>query len=226
MTLHLHSMTRARRARPALPVLLAAAAALFGAAPALGAEDFPIPLMMKDLPPTRGSWQMDLLESPRRDEMKDTLGGHMKLCQTAAQAMRHERHHDDKAAEPNCTTRMLENSLSRAVLETTCKGTSPRVSKVTLTRDGARSFIVVDDEGDSAAGGRHTKLRMTYLGPCSETDPTMTLDKNSPACQQMRAHLAEMDPQKACGYATGDKQAQCIERMQHMREQMAKSCGQ
>ena len=226
MTLHIRSMTGACRARRALPVLLAASAALLGAAPALGAEDFPTPLMMKDLPPTRGSWQMELLESSRQDEMKNMLGGHMKLCQTAAQAMRHKHQHEDKEAEPNCATRMLENSLSRAVIETTCKGTPPRVSKVTITRDGPRSYVVNEDDGDASAGGRHTKIRMSYLGPCSETDATMTLDKNSPACQQMRAHLAEMDPQKTCSNATGDKQAQCIERMQHMREQMAKTCSQ
>jgi hypothetical protein len=225
MTLHIHSMTGARRARLVLPALLAASAALLGAAPALGAEDFPIPLMMKDLPPTRGSWQMELLESSRADEMKKMLGGHMTLCQTAAQSLRHEREHKDKAAEPNCTTRMLENSLSRAVMETTCKGTPPRVSKVTITRDGARSYLITEDEG-SAANARHEKIRMSYLGPCSATDTTMTLDKNSPACQEMRAHLAEMDPQKTCSHATGDKQAQCIERMQHMREQAARTCSQ
>jgi hypothetical protein len=225
MTLHTHSMTGPRRARLALPVLLAASAALLGAAPALGAEDFPIPLMMKDLPPTRGSWQMELLESSRQDEMKNMLGGHVKLCQTAAQSLRHEHQHADKAAEPNCTTRMLENSLSRAVMETTCKGTPPRVSKVTITRDGAHSYVITEDEG-SAANARHEKIRMSYLGPCSETDATMTLDKSSPACQQMRAHLAEMDPQKSCSHATGDKQAQCIERMQRVREQMAKTCSE
>jgi hypothetical protein len=223
MTPYTHSMAGARRGAPWLATLLLVGGALLGSAAALGAEDFPIPLLMKDLPPTRGSWQMELLESSRKDDMKDMLGGHMKLCQTAAQAMRHERRHDDKAVEPNCTTRMLENSLSRAVMETTCKGTPPRVSKVTITRDGPRSFVITDDE-EPAANGRHEKIRMSYLGPCSETDATMTLDKNSPACQQMRAHLADMDPQKSCAYATGDKQAQCIERMQRMREQMAKTC--
>ena len=222
MTMYAHSMADARRASRLLTALFVAGA-LLGSVAALAADDFPIPLLMKDLPPDRGSWQMDLLESSRASNLKDDAGGHMKLCQTAAQATRH--HHQDKAGDSACSTRMLENSTSRAVIESTCKGPPPRVSRVTITRDGARSFVVTEDSGAAADSDKHTKLRMSYLGPCSEKDAAVTLDRNSQTCQQARAHLAEMDPEKSCSYASGDKHAQCVQMMQRMREQVAATCG-
>ena len=212
-----------RVAMTLLATLATVGGTLVAAGPALGAADMPLPTMMKDLPPTRGSWQLDMLEGSMRKDEKDPTGGHLKMCMSAAQTM--SKHHDDKKPDDRCSGRMLEDSANRAVMESTCKGTPPTVSRVTMTRESAHSFLVEEQETGGADRARHSKIRMTYLGPCGASDPVVTLDKNSEACREARAHMTEMDPEKTCSYASGDKHAQCVQAMQRMRDQMAASCG-
>ncbi len=221
MTRYTRPIAGARLARPLLAALLAAGAAVLASAAAFAADDFPVPLVMKSVPPDRGSWQIEMLEGPRLEEMRKQTGGKMTLCQSATQAL--ARRSGAAASESACSSRLVENTPTRAVVETTCKGSPPRTSRSTITADGARSYVMSHEQATDSGRPQLMKMRMSYLGPCSEGDAAVSIGKDTPACQQARAHAAAMDPATACASA-GAQRAQCEAMMNGMRERLAASC--
>ena len=221
MTTHTRSLAGTRRILPLLAALLASGGALLDPTAALGADELPVPLVMKGVPSDRGSWQIEMLEGPRVEEMRKQAGGKVTICQSATQAM--SRRHVQAESEPSCGSRLVENTPLRAVIETTCKGNPPRVSHSTIAADGPRAYVMTHEQAGEAGRQEHMKMRMSYLGPCSEKDAAVSLDKDSPACQQARAKAAAMDPARACASA-GAQQAQCEAMMAGMRARFEAAC--
>ncbi len=193
-----------------------AAALLLAAAPAFAADP-PVPKVMSDAPADKGAWRMEMLEMPGADRQQlQAMGRGMTMCSTAAQAMARDR----ADGGPKCEVKLVEDAATRAVMETRCPGSPPRTMRSTITRVGARSYEMVV-EGVQPAERGPMKMRMSYAGPCSEKDSVMTLDKDSPACQNARRQLATMDPATQC---KGPNREACVQAMTQARAQMQGMC--
>jgi hypothetical protein len=128
---------------------------------------------------------------------------------------------DDPAAKKNaCTGKLVEDTSARAVMESQCPGSPPSTTRVTVTRAGPKSYDMVMDQTE-AGKTRTMKMRMSYAGPCSEKDSVISLSKDSPACQKIRAQLAAMNPDKQC---TGSGRERCLQAMAEQRASMERTC--
>jgi opacity protein-like surface antigen len=195
---------------------LAATLALAAAALAAQAADLPVPKVMSDAPSDKGAWRMEMLEaSGQTAEMMKAMGGGMTLCTTAAQAMAGE----NTPKKDQCTPRLLEDTASRAVMEVTCPGKDGMSMRQTITKAGAKAYNVT---AETTQGGKTEvmKMKISYTGACSANDAVMKLDKDSPACQQARAQLQQMDPATCKG--TGRET--CVKAMNDGRARIQAMC--
>lgn len=207
--------------RPSLP------ASLFLLIPALCASalafEGPMPKVLADAPGEKGAWRVEVQQAPGRDGKFAQGMGPMTICTTAAEAMSRDRAANAGPKEkPECARKMLEDSADRAVMQVTCSGPDARSIKSTITRLAPRSYEVASE----MTGKRHPqpvsmRMKMSYAGACSAQDAPMSLDKQSPACANMPARLAQMDPAKC---PAGANNAACVERMTAARTQMQSMC--
>jgi hypothetical protein len=200
--------------------LLACGAVLGAVAAAALAQDIPVPKVMAGIPADKGSWRMEALEMPgAKGEMARGMGP-ITICQTAAKAMSG----DDTPGQANrCRQKLVEDTASRAVIETTCPPPQASTMRSTITRTGPRVYEVatVTTEGGKAETMR---ARMTYAGACSEKDAVVSMPKNSPMCQQGAAQMASMNPEQACKGMAGAQRDQCVQQMTRARAQFDQMC--
>jgi hypothetical protein len=83
--------------------------------------------------------------------------------------------------------------------------------------------MLMQAEVNDRRGTSTMKMRYTYEGACTQDNSTMRFDRDSDACRQMRAQLAQLDPAKSCANA-GAQRADCEARMRAAAEQMAAMC--
>jgi opacity protein-like surface antigen len=198
------------------PHRLAAALALAAAALTAQAADMPIPKVMSDAPTDKGAWRMEMLEaSGQTAEMMKAMGGGMTLCTTAAQAMAG----DSTPKKDQCTPKLLEDTTSRAVMQVTCPGKDGMSMRQTITKAGAKAYNVT---AETTQGGKTEvmKMKISYTGACASNDAVMKFDKDSPACQQARAQLAQMDP----ATCKGAGREACVKAMTDGRAQIQAMC--
>lgn len=143
-------------------------AALFLALPAAAEDSPPVPRMFQGMGKQKGQWRVDLLEggAGRRGAPSS-----MTLCtdNLVGQAGRAPRAAAKGA--PACTHRLLKDTPSEAVIETTCRD---RTSTVTLKREDAKTLLM--EMASSGRGGpHHMKMRYTSLGPCREGQPAVSV---------------------------------------------------
>jgi hypothetical protein len=184
--------------------------------------DPPMPKVMSDAPATAGAWRM---ESPDMGKAAAAqMGGGMTLCQSAAQAMgpRDAGPDKDKGA-PRCQFKMVEDSTTQAVMEIRCPDSNQRI---TINRVAPRSYLMSTQDLDEPAK-KPLRMKMTYVGACSAKDSAVSLDKDSPACQQMRSQLGELDKAKASCAKSGDAKARasCEQMLEQSRSQITSMCG-
>lgn len=182
--------------------------------------DPPTPKVMSDAPATAGAWRM---ESPDMDKAAAAqMGGGMTICQSAAQAMGPRDAGKDKGA-PRCQFKMVEDSTTQAVMEVRCPDSNQRM---TINRVAPRSYLMSTQDLNEPAK-KPMRMKMTYVGACSAKDSAISMDKDSPACQQMRAQLGELDKAKASCAKTGDAKARasCEQMMEQSRSQIVSMCG-
>lgn len=182
--------------------------------------DPPTPKVMSDAPTTAGAWRM---ESPDMDKTAAAqMGGGMTICQSAAQAMGTRDAGKDKEA-PRCQFKMVEDSTNQAVMEVRCPDGNQRM---TITRVAPRSYLMSTQDLKEPAK-KPLRMKMTYVGACSAKDSAISMDKDSPACKQMRAQLGEMDKAKASCAKTGDAKARasCEQMIEQSRSQIVSMCA-
>ncbi|MDH3315324.1 MAG: hypothetical protein OEN48_15975 [Betaproteobacteria bacterium] len=117
-----------------------------------------------------------------------------------------------------CTSRVIENTSSRGVVESTCPDAAMRT---TITRDGAKAFLM-HAERIGKGEPYSMKARYSYDGPCEAGGPAVTMDKDSEQCRKMRA-MAGMDPTQMCANAGANRQM-CEEQMRRSLAQMQAMC--
>jgi hypothetical protein len=181
--------------------------------PALAA-DMPMPKVMSDAPTTAGAWRMEMEGMDKAAAAQ--IGGGMTVCQTAAQAMSRDQSKDT----PRCTSKLVEDSATKAVMEMSCPDGR---SRMTITRAAARSYTMSMQRLDQP-GAKAMNMRMSYVGPCSEKDSVISIGKDTPACKQARTQLAELDKAKASCAKSGAQRAQCEQMIAQSRATIEGMC--
>lgn len=176
------------------------------------------PKVMSDAPSTPGAWRMEM---PGMDKATAAqIGGGMIVCQTAAEAMSGEDRTKGES-KPECDAKLSEDSTTKAVMELRCPD---QTSRMTITRVAPRSYEMVM-QNLSKPSEPPMRMKMTYTGPCTKSDSVISLDKDSPACKQMRAQLPEIEKAKASCAKAGASRDSCEQLIEQQRAQIVSMCG-
>jgi hypothetical protein len=200
--------------------LLACGAVLGGVAAVAFAQDIPVPKVMSGIPADKGSWRMEALEVPgAKGDIARSMGP-ITICQTAAKAVSGD---ETPGQADRCRQKLVEDTASRAVIETTCPAPDASTMRSTITRAGPRVYEVstVITEGGKTETMR---ARMTYAGACSAKDAVVSMPRNSPMCQQAAAQMAAMTPDQACKGMSGAQREACVQQMTQVRAQFDQMC--
>lgn len=201
---------------------IALAALMLATAPAV-ADEMPIPRLFRDAPFQKGQWKVEMLEM----NMPGAEGPHgtpraMTLCMKDLREMSRDRAQEQGEEQPNCSHRLLKDTATEAVMETTCK--NGKKTLATVTREGDKTFLV-RATGTRGAESYSMKARYTYEGAqCTHSGTGFSMDKNSPECQKARAQLSNMNPGAMCANA-GANRAMCEQNLQRMRSQLEAMCN-
>ncbi|MGH8687641.1 MAG: hypothetical protein ACREVQ_08025 [Burkholderiales bacterium] len=203
--------------RAIIPVALAILLAAPGG-PAR-ADAPPVPKIYKGLAGAeKGQWRMEILEAERagREAPMGRMGAITLCTENLLKPHESEQGHPGRS---DCKYQLEKDTADEAIIHATCPDSTSRVQ---LTRESAKSVLMqIEHKGKS--GESAMKARYTYLGACREGQGAMSLDKDSPACEQMQARAADMDPDKACANA-GAQHDQCLARMRAAMQQMQAMC--
>lgn len=200
------------------PSIAIVVALVLGAAASLAAAiDVPIPKVMSDAPREDGKWKMEPVQMPGVDKAAlAAAGSGVTVCTSAAKAMSNEQPGTPKN---DCRFKLLEDGATRAVMETTC---GSHAQRTTITRLAPRSYEMSMQRMDRP-NDKPMIARMSYVGTCSADDGVISYDKDSPACQKVRAQMSTLDPAKACAGA-GAQRAQCEQMVQQQRARAEAMC--
>lgn len=179
----------------------------------------PMPKVMSDAPATPGAWRMEM--PGMNAAAAAQIGGGMTVCQTAAEAMSREDRTKDKS-KPDCDMKLTEDSATKAVMEMRCPD---RSSRMTITRVAPRSYEM-SMQNLSKPSDAPMRMKMTYTGPCAKTDSVISIDKDSPACRQVRAQLPQLEKAGASCAKAGANRASCEQMVEQQRKQITSMCGQ
>ncbi|MDO9074509.1 MAG: DUF3617 family protein [Rubrivivax sp.] len=173
---------------------------------------------MSDAPPTAGAWRMEM---PGMDKAAAArIGGSMTVCQTAAEAMVRDDRKQDKS-KPACNMKLTEDTATKAVMEMRCPD---QASRMTITRVAPRSYEM-EMQNLAKPSDAPMRMKMTYTGPCSKSDSVISMDKDSPACKQMRTQLPQIEKARASCAKAGANRASCEQMVAQQRAQIASMCG-
>jgi len=146
-------------------------------------------------------------------------GGMAAITLCTDNLYREARERGTRHGRRDCKVQVLKDTPDEALMETACPDST---SRILMTREGVKSMLM-QAEVSGRRGVSTMKMRYTYEGACTEGAGTMRFDKESDACRQMRAQLAQMDPDKSCASA-GAQRAQCEARVRAAAEQLAAMC--
>ena len=203
-------------------LVIALAATL--AAGAAAAQEMPMPRVFRDAPFNKGQWKMEILEMNKGAE-RGSGPGVMTVCMDDIREMGRNRAGGPGNEQHNCKVQLLKDTATEAVMETKCPNSTTRA---TLTRQGDKSFLM-QATGQQGGENYSMKARYTYDGPkCTQQSGMvpgmgMTMDKNSPECQQAQAQLSSMNPGAMCANA-GANRAMCEQNVQRMKAQLEAMC--
>lgn len=197
--------------RPAL-----AAALLVLALPARAAEP-PLPQLFRGVSGSPGQWRMEVLEfdGPGRT----VRGGVAAMTLCTDNLFAEARRRAGRRGGTDCERRLLKDTPDEMLMETAC---AERTSRIHMQREGTTSLLMQGEVQDRR-GASTMRLRYTYEGACQGGAPAMRFDKDSEACRQLRAQLAQMDPDKSCAEA-GERHAACEARLRAAAGRMAAMC--
>ena len=171
------------------PLLAALVLALAGLPCA--AADQPAPKLFHGMPQGKGQWRMEVLEGTGMPEGRKPPT--MTIC-TDNLAKQSEK--STPKPDPSCTRRVVKDTASEAVIETTCKG---RTTVVTMKRESDKSVLMEMASSGGNAPARNMKMRYTSLGACRANQGGVTFDPDSEQCRKIKAAIAggKMPPDQA-----------------------------
>lgn len=197
--------------RPALAAVL-----LVLALPARAAEP-PVPQLFRGVSGQPGQWRTEILEleGPGRS----VRGGVAAVTLCTDNLYREARRRAERRGGAGCEHRLLKDTPDEMLMETACPD---RTSRILMQREGTSSLLMRAEVQDRR-GASTMKMRYTYEGACEGGAPAMRFGKDSEACRQMRAQLAQMDADRSCADA-GEKRAACEARLRAAAGQLAAMC--
>jgi hypothetical protein len=198
-----------------------ALAALTLAAGAVVADEMPTPQMFRNAPFQQGQWKMEVLEMNMKGaEQRGGRPGSITMCMEDLREMGRNRAEQGGGKSSDCSYRLLKDTATEAVMETTCKDGTTRA---TMTRQGDKTFLM-QAEGVRRGEPYSMKARYTYEGAqCAQSGIGFGMDKNSPECQKARAQISSMNPGTMCANA-GANRAMCEQNVARMRAQLESMC--
>lgn len=196
-----------------------AAAPLLWCAMATGAHATELRLeIFGNQPNPHGLWKTELLEASDKDVMANAkaMSG-AAVCMDAAAEMAK----NVKPTESTCTLKVVKNTRTVAQIDKQCpEGTTV----MTMTRESRDSILFESIEKGKGGVISTMKGRYRYAGACSADDSLMKLDKDSDACQRMRAETAAMTPEAVCDQLEGAQKADCVRRAESSLAKTRKMC--
>jgi hypothetical protein len=169
----------------------AACAALFIALPAAADDKPPMPKVYQGMGTQKGQWKVDFLERSG-GRGSDKMPPSMTLCIDSLAEQARKNAATGSKAQSECKYRMLKDTASESIVESTCKD---RTMTVKTTREDDKTLVMQMD-GTGASGPSHLKLRYSHLGACREGQGTLSFDKNSEQCRKLRERAAKLDPER------------------------------
>jgi hypothetical protein len=200
-------------------IVLGASTALIlsAAAPSWSAEEMRL-AVFGDRENPRGRWSLEVLESSDPEvRTYAAQAAKMSVCMDAAQEMTKSREDSDR-----CSQQLLKNTSAEAELEMRCP--DGELMRMSIRRESKDSFVFESRTTRKGAAAETMKGRYRYAGPCDSDDGVVGFDKDSEVCRQMRATMAEMNPDSACAGLPADQRSACIERIRSSLESTAKMC--
>jgi hypothetical protein len=198
--------------------ILAITAVLVAVAPVApgGAEDAMKKLeIFSDAPLEKGLWRMEVLESsdPRIKESSAKMGK-AAICMDVAREIAAGPEGETEADEdPDCKQEIVRDTASAGEIAVTCKDGDK--TTVIITREGPKAYVF-DSKRTSPEGEAETmKGRYTYQGPC-KGDSLIQMDRDSEACQKMRAQMGDDGGAAMCAQVPEEHRAECVKRMQSL----------
>jgi len=197
-------------------LLIAAVCAL--ALPAAADDKPPLPKVYQGMGTQKGQWKVDWLERSG-GRGGDKMPPSMTICTDNLANQARQNSQGAGKAQPECKYRVIKDSSSESIVETTCKD---RTMTVRTTRENDKT-LVMEMDGKGGSGATHMKMRYAYAGPCREGQGAVSLDKNSEQCQRIRERAAKMDPEKQC--ARSSQREQCLEQARQTQKKLAGMCN-
>jgi hypothetical protein len=198
-------------------LLMIAACAL--ALPAAADDKPPVPKVYRGMgTQQKGQWKVDILETSRGGG--DRKPPSMTICTDNLHNQAGQGPSGAARMKPECKYRVLKDTASEAIVESTCKD---HTMTVKTTRENDKTLLMEMDGKAGSGSPTHMKMRYAYLGPCREGQGAMTFDKDSEQCRKIRQQAAQLDPEKQC--ARSAQRERCLQQMQQRQKQMAAMCS-
>jgi hypothetical protein len=183
-----------------------------------GAEDAMKKLeIFSDAPLEKGLWRMEVLESsdPSIKESSAKMGK-ASICMDVAREIAAGPEGEDETEgdeDPDCKQEIVRDTASAGEIAVTCKDGDK--TTVIITREGPKAYVF-DSKRTSPEGEAETmKGRYTYQGPC-KGDSLIQMDRDSEACQKMRAQMGEDGGTAMCAQVPEEHRAECVKRIQSL----------
>jgi hypothetical protein len=190
---------------------------------AAAAQEMPMPQVFRDSPFQKGQWTMQILEMNAKGAQQSGGMPVMTMCLDDLREMGRNQSGRREAERPNCKVKLLKDTATEAVMETTCPDST---SRATVTREGDKSYLM-HAVGTNRGEPYSMKARYTFdSAQCTQSGVGMGMggmNRNSPECQKAQAQLSSMNPGAMCANA-GANRAMCEQNVQRMKSQLEALC--
>jgi hypothetical protein len=220
-----------------IAVFVAVSSLIVAAGPSRAADDEMKKLeIFSDVPLEKGLWRMEILESsdPRIVESSAKMGKAAICMDVAKEIAEGGVDKGDEESDDGCKQTIVRNTASVGEIEVVCEDGDK--TTVAITKEGPKVYLFEskripgsdetagDVGGAGGPGGARgsvvakaetMKGRYTYQGPC-KGDALIQMDRDSEACQQMRAQMGPGGAATMCAQVPAEHRAECEKRMKSL----------
>jgi len=165
-----------------------------------------------DAPLEKGLWRMEIVESsnPALKEQSAKLGK-AAICMDVAREI--SKGAGEEVDDDGCKQKIVSNTSTAGEIEVSC----PEGDKTTvkITRAGPKSYLFDTTRTPTEGDPETMQGRYTYQGPC-KGDSLVQMDRDSEACQKMRAQMAGENPAAMCAQLPEEHRPQCEAKLKSM----------
>jgi len=150
---------------------------------------------------------MEILESSNPALVAQSAKmGKTAICIDVARELSKGKSDDD---ESDCEQKVVSDTSSSAEILVTCPDGN---STVKISRAGDKTYTFNSSRTGKEGDVETMNGRYTYQGPC-KGDALVEMDRDSEACQKMRAQMQGQDLAAMCAKVPEDHRATCEQKM-------------